>query len=62
MFSTTTIQTGRKDDQEKNRLDLIEPEVNLRHSKTKVGWWDINGNKSADTEQTGVILTFEIRP
>lgn len=43
-------------------LDLIEPEVNLRHSKTKVGWWDINGNKSADTEQTGVILTFEIRP
>ena len=43
-------------------FDLIEPEVNLRHSKTKVGWWDINGNKSADTEQTGVILTFEIRP
>ena len=43
-------------------LDLIEPEVNLRHSKTKVGWWDINGNKSADTDLTGVILTFEIRP
>ena len=42
--------------------DQIEPEVNLRHSKTKVGWWNADGGKSADTEKVGVILAFEIRP
>lgn len=43
-------------------LDFIDAEVNLRHSKTKVGWWKIDGTKSADTESTGVILELVIMP